>query len=139
MNAYTPIGNTTTTSQAPSVNFDQREDHHDNRRRYTPPTRLITSSRRQRGCLVRVVEPGHAEPGHGEGGEHADCVERDEIVGVGADHGEQDGSASTASTMMPLENTSRWPRLVSQRGRNESSATKLARNGKPLKLVLPPV
>ena len=41
--------------------------------------------------------------------------------------------------MMPLENTSRWPRLVSHRGRNESSATKLARNGKPLKLVLPPV
>ena len=43
------------------------------------------------------------------------------------------------STMMPLENTSRWPRLLSQRGRNESSATKLVRNGKPLKLVLPPV
>ena len=41
--------------------------------------------------------------------------------------------------MMPLENTSRWPRLLSQRGRNESWATKLARNGKPLKLVLPPV
>ena len=40
---------------------------------------------------------------------------------------------------MPLENTSRWPRLLSQRGRNESSATKLARNGNPLKLVLPPV
>ena len=43
------------------------------------------------------------------------------------------------STMMPLENTSRCPRLVSQRGRNESSATKLARYGNPLKLVLPPV
>ncbi len=41
--------------------------------------------------------------------------------------------------MIPLENTSRCPRLVSHRGRNESSATKLARNGKPLKLVLPPV
>ena len=41
--------------------------------------------------------------------------------------------------MIPLENTSRCPRLVSQRGRNASSATKLARNGKPLKLVLPPV
>ena len=40
---------------------------------------------------------------------------------------------------MPLENTSRWPRLVSHRGRNESSETKLARNGNPLKLVLPPV
>ncbi len=40
---------------------------------------------------------------------------------------------------MPLEKTSRCPRLVSQRGRNESSATKLARYGKPLKLVLPPV
>src|SRR2546421_732734 len=41
--------------------------------------------------------------------------------------------------MIPLENTRRWPRLVSQRGRNEASATKLARNGNPLKLVLPPV
>ena len=29
--------------------------------------------------------------------------------------------------------------MVSQRGRNASAATKLARNGKPLKLVLPPV
>ena len=41
--------------------------------------------------------------------------------------------------MMPLENTSRCPRFISQRGRNASWATKLARNGKPLKLVLPPV
>ncbi len=41
--------------------------------------------------------------------------------------------------MIPLENTSRCPRLVSQRGRNASSATKLARNGNPLKLVFPPV
>ena len=41
--------------------------------------------------------------------------------------------------MIPLENTSRWPRLVSLAGRNRSSATKLARKGKPLKLVLPPV
>jgi hypothetical protein len=48
-------------------------------------------------------------------------------------------TASTVSTMIPLENTSRWPRLVSQRGRNASSATKLVRNGNPLKLVLPPV
>ena len=40
---------------------------------------------------------------------------------------------------MPLENTSRWPRFIIHRGRNESSATKLVRNGKPLKLVLPPV
>ena len=40
---------------------------------------------------------------------------------------------------MPLEKTSRWPRFISHRGRNESSATKLVRNGKPLKLVLPPV
>src|SRR5512132_2732985 len=48
-------------------------------------------------------------------------------------------SASTVSRTIPLEKTSRWPRLDSQRGRNESSATKLVRNGKPLKLVLPPV
>ena len=48
-------------------------------------------------------------------------------------------SDTTVSTMMPLDSASRWPRLVSQRGRNESPATKLARNGNPLKLVLPPV
>ncbi len=47
--------------------------------------------------------------------------------------------AMAASTMIPLEKTSRWPRLVSLAGRNRSSATKLARNGKPLKLVFPPV
>ena len=47
--------------------------------------------------------------------------------------------ATTASTKIPLENARRWPRLVSWRGRNESPATKLARYGKPLKLVLPPV
>src|SRR6185312_13024981 len=48
-------------------------------------------------------------------------------------------SDSAVSRMIPLENASRWPRRVSQRGRKESSATKLARNGKPVKLVLPPV
>ena len=40
---------------------------------------------------------------------------------------------------MPLDSARRCPRLVSQRGRNESAATKLARYGNPLKLVLPPV
>ncbi len=44
-----------------------------------------------------------------------------------------------ASTMIPLENTRRWPRLVSLCGKKRSSATKLARKGKPLKLVFPPV
>ncbi len=43
---------------------------------------------------------------------------------------------AAASTRMPLENTSRWPRTVSLRGRNESSATKLTRKGNPVKLVL---
>ncbi len=41
-----------------------------------------------------------------------------------------------ASSRMPLEKTSRWPRTVSLRGRKESSATKLTRNGNPVKLVL---
>ena len=41
-----------------------------------------------------------------------------------------------ASSRIPLENTSRCPRTVSLRGRNESSATKLTRNGNPVKLVL---
>ena len=40
---------------------------------------------------------------------------------------------------MPLEKVSRCPRLVSWRGRKRSPATKLARKGKPLKLVFPPV
>ena len=48
-------------------------------------------------------------------------------------------SDTTVSRMMPLENTSRCPRFISQRGRKASWATKLARNGNPLKLVLPPV
>ena len=43
---------------------------------------------------------------------------------------------AAASTMIPLENTRRCPRTVSMRGRNESSATKLTRNGNPVKLVL---
>jgi hypothetical protein len=43
---------------------------------------------------------------------------------------------ATASRRIPLENTRRWPRTVSLRGRNESSATKLTRKGKPVKLVL---
>ena len=47
--------------------------------------------------------------------------------------------AHTVKTMMPLLNARRCPRLVSWRGRNESVATKLARNGKPLKGVLAPV
>ena len=37
---------------------------------------------------------------------------------------------------MPLENTSRWPRLVSWRGMKLSPAWKLARRGKSAKLVL---
>src|SRR5487761_1716030 len=42
---------------------------------------------------------------------------------------------ATAKTIIPLENTSLWPRTVKGRGRKESSATKLTRNGKPVKLV----
>ena len=37
---------------------------------------------------------------------------------------------------MPLENTRRWPRLVSWRGMKLSPAWKLARRGKSAKLVL---
>ena len=37
---------------------------------------------------------------------------------------------------MPLEYTSRWPRLVSWRGRKLSPAWKLARRGKSAKPVL---
>ncbi|GAA4976806.1 hypothetical protein GCM10023257_12420 [Streptomyces hyderabadensis] len=43
------------------------------------------------------------------------------------------------SVTMPLEKASRCPRRVSSRGRNRSCATKLARNGKPVKGVLAPV
>lgn len=48
-------------------------------------------------------------------------------------------SETTVSAMIPLENASRCPRRVSTRGRKRSSATKLARNGKPVKGVLAPV
>ena len=40
-----------------------------------------------------------------------------------------------ASSKIPLENTNRCPRTVSLCGRKESSATKLTRNGNPVKLV----
>ena len=43
---------------------------------------------------------------------------------------------ATARAMMPLENTRRWPRLVSCLGMNASSAWKLASRGKSAKLVL---
>ncbi len=43
---------------------------------------------------------------------------------------------ATARAMMPLENTRRWPRLVSCLGMKASSAWKLARRGKSAKLVL---
>ncbi len=39
---------------------------------------------------------------------------------------------------MPLEYTSRWPRVVNGRGRYESWAMKLTSSGKPLKQVLAP-
>ncbi len=45
-------------------------------------------------------------------------------------------AAEIDRAMMPLENTSRCPRLVSWRGMKESSAWKLARRGKSAKLVL---
>ncbi len=45
-------------------------------------------------------------------------------------------AATTAREMMPLENTSRWPRLVSCFGMKLSPAWKLASRGKSAKLVL---
>jgi hypothetical protein len=44
--------------------------------------------------------------------------------------------AAPARAMMPLENTRRWPRLVSWRGRKLSPAWMLARRGKSAKPVL---
>jgi hypothetical protein len=41
-----------------------------------------------------------------------------------------------ASRRIPLEKTNRCPRTVSILGRKESSATKLTKNGNPVKLVL---
>jgi len=80
----------------------------------------------------------HAEPGHRERREHADRVERTSAFTL-APTTPISATDNTVSTMIPLEKTSRWPRFIIHRGRNESSATKLVRNGKPLKLVLPPV
>src|ERR1700749_776507 len=45
---------------------------------------------------------------------------------------------ATVSTMMALENTSRWPRFIIGLGRKLSSATKLVNAGKPLELGLAP-
>ncbi len=44
--------------------------------------------------------------------------------------------AVTARKMIPFENTSRWPRLVSWRGMKSSPAWKFASRGKSAKLVL---
>ena len=65
---------------------------------------------------VGPVVLGHPGPGHGEAGEHADGVEGDELVDLGpGDHSRM--IDTTVSTMMPVEKTRRWPRLVSWRGR----------------------
>jgi hypothetical protein len=85
-----------------------------------------------------AVVAGHAEAGRGEPGGHPDGVKRDECVDGGPGHQHQ-AQRQHGEQHDPLEKTSRCPRLVSHRGRNESSVTKLARNGKPVKLVLPPV
>jgi hypothetical protein len=52
MNANTPIGNTITISQAPSVNFTIAKIS-TTRAVYTPATRLMTSRRRQAGSRWR--------------------------------------------------------------------------------------
>ena len=51
MNANTAIGNTTTTSQAPSVNFTMAKITTTSAV-YTPPTKLMISRRRQPDSLV---------------------------------------------------------------------------------------
>ena len=50
MNANTAMGNTTTTSQAPSVNFTIAKITTTSAV-YTPPMKLMTSRRRQAGSL----------------------------------------------------------------------------------------
>jgi len=65
-----------------------REDHHHQRRVYAAGEVNDESAAPGRLLGLAVVS-GHAEAGHGEPGEHADRVERDQVVGVGADHEQQ--------------------------------------------------
>ena len=51
-----------------------------------------------------------SRPGHGEPGEHADGVHGHQLVHPGPGDRRAGAMETTARTMIPLENTSRWPR-----------------------------
>ena len=73
--------------------------------------------------LLAQVARHHPGAGEGEAGEDADGVERDRARSPMALKTMIRVSDTTPSTMMPLEKASRWPRLVSWRGRYLSPAT----------------
>ena len=64
-----------------------------------------------------------------EAGEHADGVERDEPADLGVGGDDQHDGRARPATMMPLENTSRWPRLVSWRGMKLSAGGEAGQPG----------
>ena len=77
----------------------------------TAPMPLTNRPLRQPGSFVREVVLGHARLRQGERREHADGVERDEPVDLGAGDDHEHDRRRTARKMMPFENTSRWPAL----------------------------
>ena len=83
-------GTTTTTTQAPSVNLENRKTRVA-RAVTTAPIPLSAAFRRQRARAVRPPVHHHARLGQGEADEHADGEEGDQRVGVAPDHHQQHG------------------------------------------------
>ena len=100
---------------------------------------LTATPRRQCGPRSVEVVLHHARPGHGEAGEHTDGVERHQTVDLGpggqqqgdGHDGQHDDAVGEGQSVAP---PGQLPGQEASR-----PATKLARKGNPLKLVLPPV
>ena len=137
INAKTMTGNRMTTTHAPSVNFTTAKMS-TTISEVTPAATLTATFGRHRlpwpllKCLA-IPNPAMVNPVKtpiAYSGTRASSLLSVETIRT---------RATAVSTMMALENTRRCPRLRSCRGRKASSATKLARNGNPLKLVFAPV
>ena len=121
ISAGTPTANSTTTIQAPSVNLTTAKIA-TTTAVSTPAAALMISRRRQPGSLRRwwylampkpAMEKAVNTPIAYSGTRSLTFAPRMMISAI----------ETTVSTMIALENTSRWPRLSSHRGRNASPAT----------------
>ena len=121
-------------NHAPRVNFVSRDDDV-TMPETTAPLALITKPVLPLRLALGEVVLGHAGLRQRERREHADRVERDQPVDLGAGDEQQHDRRRPARKMIPFENTRRWPRLVSWRGMKLSSAWNDARRGKSAKLV----